>query len=98
MHNFETINSKTYKKTNINIKKTKKVKYIYTIRNKALNNKYDNDQMIINKEANLIDKNNLKNLRPYNKINKLFISYKMEYYNKNIFWPNNLIYCGKKFY
>ena len=39
--------------------------------------------MLINKEANLNDKNNLKNLRPYNKINKLFISYKLEYYNKN---------------
>jgi hypothetical protein len=59
---------------------------------------YDTEQMIINKEVKLNDKNNLKNIRPYYKINELFISYKMEYYNnnKNIFWPNNvIIYAGK---
>ena len=56
--------------------------------------------MVINKKTNLDDKNNLKNLRPYYKINKLFISYKMEYYtkNKNIFCQNNVIYFCKKFY
>jgi hypothetical protein len=61
---------------------------------------YDTEQMIINKEVKLNDKNNLKNIRPYYKINELFISYKMEYYNnKNIFLPNNVIICaGKKFY
>ena len=89
-------------KNKLNFKKNKDgtIDYVYFTREKELKNNEDVEVSLNNKTAINSDKDNYNKIKSYDKLNKLFISYKLHYYNKEkkLFWPINVIYGGKKFY